>query len=82
MDLFYGIAEGVAATGQPVLEFRRDFPDTIRDLFAQSNALHDEITRSDRYKTAKRKAKERSQEKAKLGDETKTTQPRRDHQGR
>jgi hypothetical protein len=70
MDLFYGVAEGVAATGQPVLEFRPDFPDTIHGLFAEGNALLDEIRGSDRYKTAMRKEQERREAKAKLGDET------------
>ena len=70
MDLFYGVTEGVAATGRSVLEFRPDLLKTIRGLAAESNALLDEIRASDRYKTARRKEKERSEAKAKLGDDT------------
>ena len=70
MDLFYCVAKDVAqATGRSVVEFRPDFPDSIRSLAAESNALLDEIKGNDRYKTAKRKEKERSEAKAKLRDQ-------------
>jgi hypothetical protein len=59
-----------------VLEFRPDFPNTFGGLAAESNALLDEIKESNRYKTAMRKEKKRSEEKAKLRDKTMTDSPR------
>jgi hypothetical protein len=70
MDLFYGVTENVAqASRRSVVVFRPDFPNAILDLAAESNALEDEIKGSERFKTAMRKEKERSEGKAKLGDE-------------
>jgi hypothetical protein len=78
MDLFYWISKDVAReTGRLVVEFRLDFADAITRLAAEGNALLDEIKASDRYKTAFRKEQERSEAKAKLGDETTTDTPPR-----
>jgi hypothetical protein len=78
MDLFYGITKDVALEiGRSVVDFRPDFPNTILGLKAESDALLDEIKESDRYKTALRKEQERSEAKAKLGDETKNATPPR-----
>ena len=78
MDLFYGITKDIALEiGRSVVEFRPDFPDAILGLKAESDALLDEIKGSDRYKTALRKEQERSEAKAKLGDETTTDTPPR-----
>jgi hypothetical protein len=78
MDLFYGITKEVAlATGRSVLDFRLGYANEIAALATESNALLDEIKGSDRYKTAKRKEQERSEAKAKLGDETKNDAPPR-----
>jgi hypothetical protein len=78
MDLFYGITKDVALEiGRSVVDFRADFPNTILGLKAESDALLDEIKESDRYKTALRKEQERSEAKAKLGDETKNDTPPR-----
>ena len=68
MDLFYGVTQSVArATGRSVLGFRPNFPEMIGGLAAESNSLLDAIRASDRFKTAMRKEKERSEAKAKLG---------------
>jgi hypothetical protein len=78
MDLFYGITKGVALeTGRSVVEFRLGYANGIAGLAAESNALLDEIKGSDRYKTAMRKEQERSEAKAKLGDDTKNDTPPR-----
>jgi hypothetical protein len=70
MDLFYKVTEDVArASGRSVLEFRLDFRNTILGLDAESEALLHEIKGSERFKTAMRKEKKRSEGKAKLGDE-------------
>jgi hypothetical protein len=70
MHLFDRVAKEVArTTGRSPLEFRPDFPDAIAGLAAETDALQDEIKGSDRYKTAMRKEKERSEAKAKLRDE-------------
>src|SRR5271166_5765128 len=76
MDLFYGVTESVArATGQSVLEFRPDFPNTIEGLVAESNALQREIIGSDRYKAAMRKEQQRTKAKAKLDAEVRSKTP-------
>jgi hypothetical protein len=77
MRLFYAVTEDVArATGRSVLEFRLDFPSRVSCFEAERKSLRDEIKGSDFYKTAMRKEKERSEKKAKLGDETTTVSPR------
>ena len=78
MNLFSRVAQEVArTTRRSPLEFRLDFPDAIAVLAAEINGLLDEIKGSDRYKTALRKEQERSEAKAKLGDETKNATPPR-----
>ena len=63
MDFFFGVADHVACGDRTVMEFRPDFQRTIRGLAAESNALHTEITASDRYKAAALKVAQRAEAK-------------------
>jgi hypothetical protein len=77
MDLFHRVTKEVArTTGRSPLEFQLDFPRAIEGLAAETDRLRDEFKGSDRYKTAMRKEKERSEAKAKLRHETTTDSPR------
>ncbi len=60
MDFFFGVAGNVAGGGRAVMEFRSDFQRTIQGLAAENNALHSEITATDRYKSAALKMAQRA----------------------
>jgi hypothetical protein len=65
MDLFYGVANGVAqATGRSVVEFRADFLCAVRGLAIESNSLVEELKASDRFKAAMRKEEHRAEARA------------------
>jgi len=65
MQLFHLIAQGVARdAGRSPIEFRADFPDTVRGLAAESNALLNELRATERFRAAMQKHEQRKKAKS------------------
>jgi hypothetical protein len=65
MQLFHLVSEGVALDGgRSPIEVRADFPKTVGGLAAESNALLDELTATERFRAAMRKHEQRPKAKS------------------